>query len=168
MRIVFTKSNLIGSKLIRWGLNEPTSHVAFVFDEKLVIHSSLNGVELAWFNTFCKKNDIVFHLKYDLPLEQEEEIYQSILNNYDSSGYDYKAYFYFAWCILKMKLFKTPLPKSNAWGSKGSFLCTEMITTLPFWLLKVDSKDYGIVSPYALYQELLKKHPISLIKTEII
>jgi len=156
MKIVFTISKHPISRFISWGLGEPVSHTAFVFDDKFVIHSSLFGVELAWLNTFKKKSDILFDLDYDLPLEKEEEVWTSLIDHFDQNSYDFGAFAYFIWRGILKKFFKVPFPPTNKWGSSKEFLCTEVIDILPDWLVKRSVRDYGMTSPYQLYLELVK------------
>jgi hypothetical protein len=149
MKIVFTKNNSVFSKLIRWAFNEPVSHVVFVFDEKFVIHSNLLGVQFNWLKTYRKKNEFVFCKDIKLPLEKEEQVYQSLLENYDDRTYDYKAFLYFGYRAILFKLFKTPIPIHNKKNTSG-FLCTEMYGTLPEWLVQKTDKDLSITTPYQL------------------
>ncbi len=151
MTIAFTKSSSILSKLIRWCFNEPVSHVVFVFDSKFVIHSNLLGVQFNWLKTFKKTNEIVIKKEYELSLEKEEEIYQELLEKHDQDEYDFRAFWYFAYCALCYKFFKTPMPKVNKRNGKG-YLCTEMYENLPTWLVPKVDKDLSITTPYQLAQ----------------
>lgn len=155
MKLVWVKGHAPLSKAIMWALNEPVSHFAIVFDNKIVFHSDLMGVRLAWLPSFLKTHEIVF--EKDFPgttLDLEEEVYQSIITKFDGSSYDYKAFLYFTWRALLFKLFKTPIPHKNAWGTNSSFLCTEMAETLPDWIVppKVSREDLGITSPFGLWK----------------
>lgn len=157
MKIVFTRSRMPVSILIRWVLKEPVSHSAFVFDDKLVVHSDLSGVRLEWFGKFKKRVDIVEELIYDLPLEKEEEVYRSILDRFDGQPYDWGAFFYFCWRGLLHRFFGAKMPVRNPWGRKDWFLCTELASALPSWLVKVDDIDLAVTSAHGLYLELKKR-----------
>lgn len=163
MKVVFTKSNLPVSKLICWGLDEPVSHLAFVFDNKFVIQSSFFGVELQWLNTFIKHNDIIQMIEIPLTLEKEEVVYRSIIDNFDDSAYDYQFFFYLFWNGLLRKLFGKPLPNYNPYSNNGQFICFELLDVLPNWLLPVKpTKDEGVISPHKAYLWLklyLEKNP---------
>lgn len=154
MIIAFTKNSSILSKLIRWVFDEPCSHVVFVFDDKFVIHSNLLGLQFNWFKSFKKKNEIVAQIKLpELSTEKEEEVYQALLEEYDGSEYDFKAFWYFAFHALMFKLFKTPMPKLNPKNASG-FLCTEIYGTLPEWLVPKLNEDLSIITPYQLYKSI--------------
>lgn len=104
MKIIFTKSNIIGSKIIRWVTQESVSHVAFLFDNKVVIHSSLFGVDIKWFKSYKEHNDVVFEINVPLELEKEERIWQSILDKWDSIPYDYFTILKFGWSLVLRRL----------------------------------------------------------------
>lgn len=161
MKIIWTKSTKPLSLLIRWVFNEPVSHVAFVFDHKLVIHSNLLGVNLQWFNTFKKHCEIVYCKEYDLTLEQEEEIYQGLLDTYDGASYDWGAFIFLAYRGLLWRLFNIPIPNKNPWAHKGMFLCDELVTVLPPWLVELPNDvDFGIMTPYKVYNILKEQEKI--------
>lgn len=150
MKIIWTKSSLPLSKLIRWGLKEESSHIAIVFDDKIVFQSNLFGVHIDWFNSFKKKCTIVYEIEQKLPLEQEEAIYQAIINKDDGKSYDYKAFAYFIWCGILKKFFNKPLPAVNKWNNVDSFICVELLSLLPegsFPNQEKLPKDLSMMSP---------------------
>ena len=146
--IVFTKNNSCLSKLIRWIANEPVSHVAIIFDKKVVFHSNLYGVNVQWFGSFLKTHEIVYQLDYAYSLEQEEEVYQKI-PEYDGHRYDLGALFYLAWRGILYKLFKKPIPKDNLFGNKDQFLCVELAK-----IIDPKLENLEMTSPYQVYLEL--------------
>lgn len=149
MTLIFTKNNSILSRIIRWGLKEPCSHFGVVFDGKFLMHSNLLGVQLCWLNTFLKKSEIVLSIDYDLNVESEEYVYSCLLNRFDGRGYDFGAFFYFAWRAFLFRFFKKPFPSVNKLNCKDSFLCTEIASFLPLEMVK--NKEYDLISPYRLY-----------------
>lgn len=153
MKLIWTKSNLPLSIFIRWGLKEATSHFAIVFDEKIVFHSNLLGTNIKWFNTFKNHCEIVHEINYKLSLDQEEEIYQKILNTYDDKKYDYPAFLYLIWRGILRRFFNKPFPEINAWKEKDTYLCTQLATSLPDFLVPElkNITDLGMTSPEALY-----------------
>lgn len=158
MKILWTKSNLPLSRFIRWGLKESCSHVVIVFDDKIVFHSNLLGTHIEWFATFKKTVTVVHEKEYKLPLEQEEVLYQNVIDKDDQKAYDYKAFAYFIWRAFLFRVFKSPFPAVNAWGSKDGFLCTGLASQLPAEFIpgleKV--KDGDMVSPEQLWLLLNK------------
>lgn len=164
MLLIFTKSSQPLSKLIRWGTDEPVSHFAIVFDDKLVFHSNLLGVHLEWFDTFKKHATIVYSISLrHTTLEEQEAVFRGIVDNFDGSKYDFKAFLYFAWRVFLRKCFNKELPKVNIWDDKHGFLCTELAKALPT-PFKLDA-DLSIITPFTLweiYKERLGKYyPIS-------
>lgn len=152
MRLIWTKNKMPLSWLIRWGLDEPVSHFAIVFDDRLVFHSNLFGVHLEWFNTFKKHQEIVFQINVSLPLEKEERVYLDILGQHDSKPYDYLAFIYFMWCGFLRKFFNKEMPKRSQLNNTGAYLCTELAFVI-LNLLKLEEKDLdlSITSPFQLY-----------------
>lgn len=154
MKLIWVKSNAPLSVLIRWGLKEPCSHFAVVFDDKFVIHSDLMGVHLDWWNTFKKSRTVVHEKKFHLPLPEEEKMYQGMLDAHDEKGYDFGAFFYFIWRGFLNRVFKRPFPIHNSWGSKHKVLCTEVARFLPDYVVSPRHKtaDFGMVSPERLWK----------------
>lgn len=145
------------SRAIRWFFNEDCSHVAAVFDDKLVIHSDLFGISLKWLKTFHASHEVVHFIDYHVDLDLEEQIYQTFLNAYDGSGYDYKAFLYFSWRAMLLKLFKIPLPSMNPYNQKNAFICTEILRKLPPEITKISpTLDLAVITPYMLFKILLE------------
>lgn len=155
MKILFVKGTLPLSKLIMWGLDEPVSHFAVLFDDKIVFHSDLTGVHISWYPTFLKSHEVVFETEFhEANLNEEEEVYQSIVSKYDGKKYDYGAFIYFIYRGFLKKIFNKSMPKVNPFGKSGGFLCTEIAELLPDWVIPAIIKknnDLGMVSPYQLW-----------------
>lgn len=158
MRLLWVKSNLPLSLLIRWGLKEPCSHFAVVFDDKLVIHSDLMGVGLKWYPEFVKSHTVVHERDYDIDTFAQEAVYQGVLDVYAGSSYAYKAFFYFCWRALLWRILGVAMPEKNPYDVKGQFLCTQIAQTLPDFVVPADIKaeDLGIVSPEQLWLKIEK------------
>jgi hypothetical protein len=155
MKMIFTRSSLPLSKLIRWGLKEPVSHFAMVFFNSFVVHSNLAGVQLNWYSTFKKHCEVIYEIERTLSRAEEINLLKSILNSFDGASYDYSAFFYFIWRAILWRLFKTPFPATNKWGKKNAFLCTGLEKVLPESITPgTDSLDPEMTSPYKLYQKL--------------
>lgn len=152
MRLLWTKNKMPLSWLIRWGLDEPVSHFAIVFDDRLVFHSNLFGVHLQWFDTFKKSQQIVFSINLNLPLETEENVYLDVIGRQDSKPYDFRAFMYFMWCGFLRKFFNKEMPKVSSMNDNNAYLCTELAFAI-LNLLKLEEKDLdlSITSPFQLY-----------------
>lgn len=134
MKIIATKNNSILSKLIRWGLNEEASHIAFVFDnDTWLFQSNLLGVIPRLYPNFIKrtKTIIIDSIEYKMPLEDEEIIFQGLVKNLSESEYDYGGFLYFSWRVILYKFLKIKIPAINKWGKSNMYLCNELIEHLP-------------------------------------
>lgn len=159
MKLLFVKGTAPLSKVIMWGLDEPVSHFAVLFDDKIVFHSNLSGIHIQWFNTFKKTCQIIHEIEYNPGLEKEEEIFQAILDAHDGKGYDFGAFAYFAWRAALLKFLKKPLPETNPWGSKDRYLCDEVIQLFPDEICppSVKKMDLSMKSPYQVWLLLNNK-----------
>jgi hypothetical protein len=157
MRIISVTNNLIGSKLIRWATSGSSSHIIFLFDN-IVLHSSLFGVELAWWKTYQKKCTLIKEIEVNLCLSVEENIWQSIIDLRDNARYDFGAIAYQAWRRLLFALFKIPMPKKNKWQNPNKDQCIELYNTIrmaiPVQLPVVNNID--MLSPDDFMKELEK------------
>lgn len=156
MRLIWTKSKLPLSVLIRWGLSEPVSHFGIVFDNGIVFHSNLLGTHVEWFGTFAKHCEIVYSVECQMELLDEEAVYRDILDTYDDKGYDYCAFAYFCLRGFMRKFLRIPFPEKSAWTDKDKFLCTELAGTLPESIIgaQIKAEDLSILSPYQLYLQV--------------
>lgn len=172
MIFCFTTSTKPVSRMITMGLGEDCSHFALVFDETpegygLVLHSSLGGVQLAWWGDFRDSHKIVHALapKEDLSLLQQETFFRAIITRFHGQAYDYPAFAFFAWRAFLYRCFGVPFPARNHWGSDQGLLCTGVGAALRdpvFDVLKLSDlrtiPDLEMVSPHRLYA-ILKKSP---------
>src|SRR6266404_761401 len=106
MTLIWTISSFPLSKFIRWGLDEPVSHFAIMFDNKLIFQSNLLGVHPEGIYQFQKSGSILFRIDLKLSLVQEEAVYQNLLKHYEGQAYDYPGFFYFIYRAVLHKLFK--------------------------------------------------------------
>lgn len=159
MTLIWTKSALPLSKLIRWTMNEPVSHFGIVFDNGIVFHSNLLGTHIEWYGSFVKNCDIVHSIEIPLSLEAEEAVYKNLLNTYDDKPYDFGALFYFGYRALLKKFFGVPLPQRNEWAKADNFLCTEIAGVLPESVMPKLPRDLAITSPYTLYLRITESKP---------
>jgi len=154
MRILFSKNNRIGSKLIRWGSESDSSHFAVEFDGCVILQSNIaNGVNLTSTNEFLKHNEIVHEVVFNIPTAMEEEIWQPLIKRLPGVvQYDYSGLLYWAWVVAKHRLFNTPIPDVNKWGDPKKYMCVEVASELPDWVFgnkKPTSLEF--VSPEKLF-----------------
>jgi hypothetical protein len=138
MRILFTRSNSLLSRLIRKVTGEPVSHCALECSG-WVIHSNLRGLHVELPQTFLRKSEIVYSVEipYDMGLVMHA------LSKYEGKGYDIGALLY-----LGLRSLLPFLPKKNLWQSTGLFLCTEWVTQV------LSGREDHMITPYGLYKRL--------------
>lgn len=166
MKLLFVRSNQIGSKIIRWTLRERASHFAICFDEEahgsgIAFESAVFGTRLVWFQEFRKTHHIVYALSFKahLPLQDEEDIYLSTLEQYSGQGYDYGALLFWMWRgLILWRIFGIPIPVKNLWAQKGFQLCTGLAGALKWIRCWAEEKsiDLEMISPEQLYMHLLQ------------
>lgn len=145
----FTKNNGPLSYLIRWVFNSPVSHFSLRIDN-VVFHSNLKGAHVVLFSNFKKKSELIFMITKELGLEEEEKIWQA-LQPIEGRPWDFMAALFLGYHGLMYKLFKTPMPDSNNWGSRNAYLCTEVIEALGYDIKNLDMSD-----PNKLYLSLIR------------
>ena len=141
MQILFTTSNSILSRLIRWSTGEPVSHCA-ISCGGWVIHSNLFGVHVELPQTFSSHSQIIYSV--DVPYSQDKLM--TTLSKYDQAGYDFGALLY-----LGLQAILPFLPRKNLWQTTGMFLCTEWITEVLY-----GGEDH-MITPYELYLRLSER-----------
>jgi hypothetical protein len=170
MRFLFSTSDKIGAKAIRWGLRSDCSHFAIVFDEDaqghgIVFHSHMGGVSLDWYSNWLKTNRIVHALEFlnRPPLALEETIYRAIVDRFDGQSYDVGAFSFWAVAVAANRLFGRPLPTKNLWGRSDAALCTGLAVALQGTPIACEAllevKDFDCIRPYDLYM-ILKTSPV--------
>jgi hypothetical protein len=138
-RVVFTYSNLVGSKLIRAVTGEPVSHCAIILTNGNVVHSTINGSVITNLSDFSKSNTIVL----DVPIPANLPITVDFARN---RRYDWGAFLYLG---LRLALRKVGirLPKKNLWQTSGMYLCTELVSQA---VLNAETE----LTPMGLYYKL--------------
>jgi hypothetical protein len=142
MQILFTRSNKIGSKIIRWGLGEPVSHAAIRYDD-YVVHSYMHGVTMTHISEFLKHSEVVYTVT--IP-NNVPRLFRLFLRT-STASYDIGALLYLTlhFGLRKMGI---PSPKKNLWQTSGMYLCTEWVSSY------LDGEEDSMITPYALYLRL--------------
>ncbi len=163
MILIWTKSDKIGSHLIRYGLEEEMSHFATAFfasDKKgLVIHQNLiGGFRIDWAPQFLKTNEVVRELSpKNITRHDSRSILHGMMNEFSGTNYDEPGFMYFTWRIFLRRYFNTPLPNVNKWGDGTDPLCTGHARVIhkmrPEWFTK-EVNDFDIMTPGALYENM--------------
>lgn len=135
---------------------EDCSHFAIVIDQRYVFHSNFYGTNLQWRATFELGCEVVHRLDIPLSKEVEENLYQRLLRC-DGRPYDWGAFFYLAFALLKYRIFKYPVPRTNPWSSNKNLMCVELASCLN--VIGVRLPDLDTVFPERLYY-LIKEQVI--------
>lgn len=158
MKLVWTKSNMILSTLIRWGLDVDCSHFILVFETPgggLCFESNLLGTHPKFWRNDEKTLTVVHQLKLDLPIEVEDRVWDVVVDKYDGKAYDFGAFAYFSWRAVLKKVLKIPMPAKNKWANSGAYLCDEVYMALvDAGALPDLDIDTAISSPHDVYVKL--------------
>ena len=159
MIFLWSTNNKIGSRLIRWGLDEPSSHFAVCFFEDsfpTVIESRLDtGVREIGLKEFSDVNTIVHALQAPVTLDEEILFFNDIKNKTSGVGYDFPAILYWTYVGFMRKLFGIKQPRINIMDRSELLYCVEILELLDDYLqeIGVDTSDveYGMLSPEQAY-----------------
>lgn len=155
MKLLWVRSDAIGSRIITWGTGSISSHFAVEY-KGIVVHSYLIGVHATLASKFHSSYNVVHGLQFDLPTVVIDRIWDGMLQKKCGEFYDYPALAYWVVAAVAKKFFRVPLPKQNAWQNKDWSLCTEVArgisNNLPDRPLK--HVDLAMVLPDELYSIL--------------
>lgn len=164
MIFLWSKSNRIGSRVIRWGIGEPSSHFSAMFfegrgDDALVIESRLStGVRRISFKEWKRHNQIVHALKCPPALPDETALYGLIWTRLRGRQYDQWAMAYWVYAGLALRLFRRKLPHKNAWGKNELVYCVEILELMGDYLgslgIDLSGVDVEMLSPEGSYKIL--------------
>jgi len=136
MILLWSTSDKLGARLIRWGRDTDCSHFAVLFDKlpscgNIVAESRMDsGVDIDPLGDFKDRNRIVHALEYT-PIgtgESEEEAYQMFIKKMEHRAYDKKAVLWLAMTSLLRKLKISNPYSENKWGDAEDVYCQEVIT----------------------------------------
>jgi len=160
MIFIWSTNNHWGSRLIRWGLGEPSSHFAICFFEDeacaTVLESRLDtGVDTCSLQDFMRRNDIVHMLQCPIEKDEEPGLFRHVYDSSQGICYDYPAIMYWLWAGFMRKFFNRPLPKVNDMDRTEMMYCVEIVQLLEDYLedIGADLSDYDIamLSPEQIY-----------------
>lgn len=151
MKFIWTKRK--GIDLITWGLEQPVSHFAVLFFDRIIFHSTFSGVDLLDKNDFFINRDLVYEIKIKMDLDNEIRIVKHLCRNYIDHKYDWK----FLWSLikagLKLKIFRKKLENQKYKGSKSGIICQEVASLIDD--VRVQAwKLHNVNTPYDLYKTL--------------
>lgn len=161
MKLLFTRNNLPLSALICWGFEEPCSHFAIeLYKGQVVFQSNMRGCDFQAAKTFRAHNTIVYEIHIPMSQEEEDVIFDNIVNTMVGNKYDIKALAYFAWRGCLYKFLGLEVPKKNKWQTKNEDICVEAARSLPDSVVPREIKelDLSMKRPYQLYLMLFMFH----------
>jgi hypothetical protein len=160
MMFLFTTSDKIGARAIRYLTGSPASHFVVSFDESpngfgIVFHSSFHGVRIEWLNDFLKRNRIIFALKpkRELGLEGEEAVYQALVSSFYGKNYDWSLFAAFTFYAIRKRITGKDFPQKTPMNNAHAYLCTEIAKRIQ----QVKPEYFGVtlpetfVTPYEMY-----------------
>ncbi len=155
MKLVWTKSRLVFSQIIRGQLGQDCSHFALVFNSPaggLMFQSNLLGAHTTFFKSALKSMTVVHSLDLPLSTEEENAVWDEAVDLFDGQPYDWGAFFYFCWRVILKKVFRRPIPKKNAWARDNQNLCVELFNIVKkYTSLKDVEIDTPMTAPHELY-----------------
>lgn len=162
MIFLWTTSNRIGSRLIRWGREDDCSHFAVCWDQLvpelprshwLVTESRLkSGVKADWLSVLEEKSSIQHEIRIKMSHQDERELYCEFIEKMGGRKYDNDGVIFFALASLIEKFGIKP-PTKNPWASRKNVFCTETVE-----VFRMHLKQMGIDLPDST--SLLEPHDL--------
>ena len=166
MIFIWSTNNQIGSRLIRWGLGEPSSHFAVCFFEDspalaTVVESRIKtGVDTCSLSDFKNRNEIVHMLQAPITSDEEIELYNIVYNQSKDKKYDAPAILYWVYAGFMRKFFGKKIPSENLWDRSELLYCVEVLELLEDYLnelgVELNDIDIGMISPEMAYYMLIE------------
>jgi hypothetical protein len=159
IKIAAVKANTAGSKIIRWGLGEPASHLLIVFGRSMMaMHFYGNGFHLESVEkVYPHYSDVAaIHLR----VERENDLAKWMIRDLVGAHYDSHGFMYFACAAAKRKLFGIPLPRRNKLQRDTQNICTEILYSFLDAYAEICGKsyplgrDFGVTTPMECIQLL--------------
>lgn len=160
IEFIWTTSDNLISKTIRWGLDEDCSHFAIRFGD-IVFQSYKGRVREDSYWDFAKNNKILHRIRpRSIPDTVVSAIHTKLRSIIGNSKYDFLAIYYWAWRGILKKFFNRPIPRINLWGSRSHYYCVEVVLPIKkelkqYFGLDLEGMDVEMLSPHMFY-ELLK------------
>lgn len=161
MKLIWTKSNLPYSILIRKLTGQDCSHFAIVFESPaggLMFESNLLGTHPKFFSNAKKHFEVVHQLDLDLSTEIEDKVWDEVVDKFDGKPYDFGGALYLGIRILLERVFKIKRPTVNRWASSEKFYCDEIYDCLKAISdLPPLDENGGMDTPFEVYLKISEK-----------
>lgn len=167
LELLFVSTDMALSKLIKWGFDEPASHLAIdIPGADQVVHSDLLGLHRAARKEFLDQHKVIGTFKIWLDIGVMQKAQAAFLGLADAekgSGYDFGAFSYLGWRAFCTKFFGSSLPPRNPWGDSHKYLCTEaayllnqVVAQSTGHILFAYDTDLGAMTPWQLRTKLIR------------
>lgn len=153
MKLLWTRSTLINDSqdLITWAFDHRCSHFAVsFFDESVMFHSTIGGVQLSDKFDFYKHRLKVFEIELPTNEVDEAELLKSLVETFGDYEYDYKFFWWLAEVGFMHKILGKKPPTFVEYENPHAIICHEVIQLLPDSLIPaIDFRKS--VMPQTLY-----------------
>lgn len=112
-----------------------------------MFESNLLGTHPKFFKTALKHMSVVHQIELDIPIEEENAIWDFVVDQVDGLSYNYLGFLYFCYRAFLKRAFRIPLPSSNPWSQEGTYLCPEVLRALAGPLHLQIEADLSMLSP---------------------
>lgn len=161
MKILFSASDLIGSKIIRNITEEDVSHCAIYLDNfNLVIQSVFSGFDIKSVEEFRVVNRIVHSVEVVKSKGEEADFLVDVIKKNFGRWYDFGGLVFIGISLLLKKYFNRKMPTQNLWSDSSFDYCIELVVK-EFPVIKDDIDFSETLTPGGLYKLLLKYYPNS-------
>jgi len=155
VKLIWTRSTLLGGKddLITWGLDEPVSHFAILFDNDKIYHSSFHGSKVEDKIEVLKNRKVIYDIDIPLTGELEDITFNSV--SVLKNRYDFLFFFWLVWRGVLFKFLNIKIPDKIGFQNPNETLCTEVLEQLPSNIKDKYFNNYNpkkAVTPYKLYK----------------
>lgn len=151
MKLVWTKTK--SNDVIAWAFKEPASHVAILFFDSIIFHSTFSGVDILSKNDFLANRNIVFEKDFSISGDDEQTLLLFFSANETHKKYDWKFFFWLFWRAFLLQVFGKQLPSTVERQDPRHIICTEVLDLLPDHVAPRYDRTKA-VTPYRLYLQL--------------
>lgn len=161
MKLYWTKSKNIVDWIIWLLCGQDCAHFAFSFmvnGQELVFEANLLGCHTVFYSTWIAQNSRkIIHGK-TVPVSNSEIafLFKTWVEKYDGKMYDFLGAIYTGLMTLRLRLFKIPKPKRNAWGSRTEFYCDEIyqLVSGKYGFPKISEMSNGMDTPHDMWDKV--------------
>lgn len=164
MKLYWTKADTMGSRLIRWGLNEDCSHVVVRVDLADGPHyyqsTATSGVQECTFDEFTDTHDVVHELSLKEYHSAFEYAMSALLKKKAGKiPYDWKAISFWAIAAMAKRYWGRVPPRVNMWDETGANFCVEILEGSQVLFgehlgVEFPWPNFSMTSPHRLYEFL--------------